>query len=89
MDCTLQFDTHERTVSAMIYICTACKYTFTSGTRLDRCPDCGKQAVHPATEAEVKDYERIQRELLSELRGEMSGELRDEQLVAAHCAATP
>jgi len=62
----------------MICQCDCCHYTFDTASYHmaeqlpDRCPDCGKQmlqgypAVRTATEAEITDYRRIQKELKEE-----------------------
>lgn len=52
-----------------IYYCHACKYTFPAISP-DRCPDCGAYAVHPATEEQIKDYERIRKEIEAEIAEE-------------------
>ena len=50
-------------MSKRIYHCHACRYTYSSAKVPDRCPDCGAYAVRPATEEQIKDYERIRREI--------------------------
>lgn len=46
--------------------CDACRYTFTADTIPGSCPDCGKPAVRPATESEIREYHKIQEELREE-----------------------
>lgn len=41
----------------MLYACNHCKYLFESNDEVDQCPDCGKYAVRPATQTEIKEYE--------------------------------
>ena len=40
----------------MIYTCEKCKYLFESETEVTQCPDCGKFAVRPAYQSEIKEY---------------------------------
>lgn len=55
-----------------IYYCKICHYTFPAGKFPERCPDCGKQmlkdksAIRPATEKEIADYHKIQKEIENE-----------------------
>lgn len=57
------------------FYCNACHYCFTDSQMPDRCPDCGQQtfqrglAVRLATEEEIADYIRIQKELEKENEG--------------------
>ena len=51
-----------------IYRCDCCRYTFRYPLRAQFCPDCGKEAVRNATEAEVRDFHRDQRILAEEIR---------------------
>lgn len=47
----------------MIYACDACKYLFASDKdNLTGCPDCGKHQVRPATQKEIKEYEKQRKE---------------------------
>ena len=41
-----------------ICTCEACRYSFRYPIIPTRCPDCGKKAVRPATESEVKSFLR-------------------------------
>lgn len=57
-----------------IYHCDVCRYTFEYASLPDRCPDCGKTvvygrgdpAVREASEAEIREFYRIQDELRNE-----------------------
>ncbi len=44
------------------YICKACKFQFARNIKLDRCPDCGKEAVREATESEKSAFLKLQEE---------------------------
>lgn len=68
----------------MICHCDACNYTFESSvlrTKYEvptRCPDCGKKtvgkhvpAVRTATEEEIADYWKIQKEIMEEISGQL------------------
>ncbi len=50
-----------------IFYCDSCRYTFPSVAVPERCPDCGAFAVHPATEEQIADYERIRIEIEAEV----------------------
>ena len=51
-----------------LYTCDHCKYTFRYPLKTLVCPDCGKEAVRPATEKETADYYAMQRILQEEIR---------------------
>lgn len=51
----------------MIYSCEYCHFVFENEDFSKQCPDCGKYTVRPATEAEEREYYRIQIELASGL----------------------
>ncbi|GEM_PF-2866391 len=63
MNAILQRKTMHRTV---ICHCCHCRYDFAAARMPLRCPDCGKFAVRAATEAEQRDYFRLQEELAQE-----------------------
>lgn len=44
----------------MILCCEKCRYLFSAEEVITQCPDCGKVAVRPASEAENAEYARIQ-----------------------------
>lgn len=44
----------------MILCCEKCRYLFSAEEETTQCPDCGKVAVRPASEAENAEYARIQ-----------------------------
>ena len=47
----------------MIYACDACKYLFASNEEnVTGCPDCGKHQVRPATQEEIKEYDKRKKE---------------------------
>lgn len=48
------------------FTCDACRYTFMSDSRPERCPDCGKLQVRAATQDEVEDYIRVRKEIAQE-----------------------
>lgn len=50
----------------MILTCDKCRYTFSAQSLPERCPDCGAFAVRPATDEEIADYNRIQKEIAEE-----------------------
>ncbi len=41
----------------MIYACDRCRYLFSEELSIDRCPDCGKENIRPATPEEVREFE--------------------------------
>lgn len=45
-------------MSMPVYHCTNCHFTFKREGKVDSCPDCGKPDVRPATEAEIKEFQR-------------------------------
>ncbi|MCD7825925.1 MAG: hypothetical protein LUH14_08195 [Clostridiaceae bacterium] len=69
----------------LICHCDACNYTFEAGVLHSkyevpgRCPDCGKKtvngvaAVRAATDFEIADYWRIQKEIMEEISDELNG----------------
>lgn len=44
---------------ANYYICDACKFQFTRQVQLERCPDCGKEAVREADEKEIEKFKKL------------------------------
>lgn len=48
------------------FTCTSCCYTFKSGLKPERCPDCGKLQVRAATQDEVEAYIRVRKEISQE-----------------------
>lgn len=40
-----------------IFACDNCYYLFTAEDGCDRCPDCGKERIRPANEAEIAEYQ--------------------------------
>lgn len=50
----------------MIYACDHCLYLFETEEEPDRCPDCGKTNIRPATELEEQEFHRYQAEFQAE-----------------------
>ncbi|MBQ2921853.1 MAG: hypothetical protein IJE60_01980 [Tyzzerella sp.] len=48
------------------YICEACKFQFVRHGEVDRCPDCGKEAIRLADKEEIAVFMKIQEELKHE-----------------------
>lgn len=48
------------------YICDACKFQFVRYGEVDRCPDCGKEAIRKATETEKAYFIKLQEEFKHE-----------------------
>lgn len=44
------------------YTCNKCKYTFCTDKKCDRCADCGKKDIRPATEDEINQYLKFREE---------------------------
>ena len=44
------------------FICDACKFQFTRSEEPERCPDCGKENIREANEAEILDFIKLQEE---------------------------
>ena len=44
---------------AEIFICNACRYIFEKSDNIDRCPDCGKMDIRPATNGEQEEYHKL------------------------------
>lgn len=42
-----------------VYVCDSCHYLFEADDDIDRCPDCGKQNIRPASEQEQDEYLRL------------------------------
>jgi rRNA maturation endonuclease Nob1 len=40
----------------MIYVCENCHFLFKDGKEADRCPDCGKRNIRPATADEQQEF---------------------------------
>ena len=53
----------------MVYSCGNCRFAFERVSEPERCPDCGSLAIHPADEAERRDYEAVRRSLEAEAAG--------------------
>ena len=51
-----------------IYTCEHCRYAFRYPMRPQACPDCGADAVRPASDYEVNDYWKMQKILQEEIR---------------------
>ena len=51
-----------------LYTCDQCRYTFLYPLKAQACPDCGREAVRPATEKETDDYNCMQEILQEEIR---------------------
>lgn len=43
----------------MVYICDKCLFLFSRTSEPERCPDCGKEAIRPASEEEATEFERL------------------------------
>ena len=43
----------------MVYICEKCLFLFSRISEPDRCPDCGNEAIRPASEEETAEFERL------------------------------
>lgn len=57
----------ELTGNKTIYFtCAACRYTFASDEKPERCPDCGKLEVRDATQDEITAYIRVRKEIAQE-----------------------
>lgn len=48
------------------YICEACKFQFVRHGEVDRCPDCGKEAIRLADKEEIAVFMKIQEEVKNE-----------------------
>ncbi|MCR5627390.1 MAG: hydrogenase maturation nickel metallochaperone HypA [Lachnospiraceae bacterium] len=46
----------------MICTCEECRYTFPKLNSSKYCPDCGSEAVRPATDKEIDEYKAYQQE---------------------------
>ena len=42
----------------MVYICEVCRFLFSRTKPAESCPDCGKEIIREANEAEQKEFER-------------------------------
>lgn len=40
----------------MVYACDTCHFLFERVEKPDRCPDCGKQNIRPASPDEQREY---------------------------------
>lgn len=49
---------HESEASKMIYACDSCHFLFSRVSPIDRCPDCGKERIRPATSEETEEFEK-------------------------------
>lgn len=49
------------------YICDACKFQFVRRNEVEKCPDCGKEAIRLANDYEISEFNRIQKDLNKEL----------------------
>lgn len=49
-----------------IYVCDTCHFLFERSGEIDRCPDCGKQTIRLAAEAEQKEYHQLRLEFSHE-----------------------
>lgn len=48
------------------YTCNKCKYTFCADKECERCADCGKKDIRPATEDEINQYLKFREEFKDE-----------------------
>lgn len=44
------------------YTCNKCRYTLCSEEECERCADCGKKDIRPATEEEINQYLKFREE---------------------------
>lgn len=42
----------------MIYACDSCQFLFSRMVPTERCPDCGKENIRPATPEEAQEFEQ-------------------------------
>ena len=42
----------------MVYACDNCHFLFSRVSPIDRCPDCGKKRIRPATTEETEEFEK-------------------------------
>lgn len=50
----------------MIYACDRCHFLFSRVSVPDRCPDCGKEAIRPASLEECAEFEARKKQNLWE-----------------------
>ena len=51
----------------MVYVCDYCHFLFSRIASVDRCPDCGKENIRPATQEEIQEFEqRVEADLWDE-----------------------
>ena len=43
----------------MVYICEKCLFLFRRTFQPERCPDCGNEAIRPASEEDTAEFERL------------------------------
>ena len=43
----------------MVYICEKCLFLFRRTSQPERCPDCGSEAIRPASTEEAAEFERL------------------------------
>lgn len=41
----------------MVYFCNHCHFLFSRVSPIETCPDCGKENIRPASQAEQKEFE--------------------------------
>ena len=41
----------------MVYACDHCLFLFSRVSPIERCPDCGKENIRPATPEEAQEFE--------------------------------
>lgn len=42
----------------VVYACERCHFLFSRVSPTDRCPDCGKESIRPATLEETAEFEK-------------------------------
>jgi len=53
-----KLDKHESEAKKMVYACDNCHFLFSRVSPIDRCPDCGKERIRPATPEETEEFEK-------------------------------
>lgn len=44
------------------FTCKKCRYTFCTDVECERCPDCGKKDIRPATDGVIQEYLKFREE---------------------------
>ena len=42
----------------MVFVCDHCHFLFSRYSEPERCPDCGKETIRPATDEEIREFEQ-------------------------------